>query len=73
MRVSTPTLELRGAIDELLDQLAEVVRAGKSHADSAPRDDPTAFWEPDRDLRVARWDDIELHNAEACRALLPSS
>jgi hypothetical protein len=29
-------LELRGATDELLDQLAEVVRAGKTRADPAP-------------------------------------
>jgi hypothetical protein len=28
-RVSTPTLELRGATDELLDQLADGVRAGR--------------------------------------------
>jgi hypothetical protein len=33
VRVSTPTLELRSATDELLDQLADVVRAGKTHAD----------------------------------------
>jgi hypothetical protein len=43
VRVSTPTLELRGATDELLDQLAEVVRAGKTHADPAPYDDPIAI------------------------------
>lgn len=40
VRVSTPTLELRGATDELLDQLAEVVRAGKTRADPAPYDGP---------------------------------
>ena len=55
VRVSTPTLELRGATDELLDQLAEVVRAGKTHADPAPYDDPISFYEPDPDLRVAKW------------------
>ena len=33
VRVSTPTLELRGATDELVDQLAEVVHAGKTRAD----------------------------------------
>src|SRR4051794_19965952 len=55
VRVSTPTLELRGATDELLDQLAEVVRAGKAHADPAPYDDPMSFYEPDPDLRVAKW------------------
>lgn len=55
VRVSTPTLELRGATDELLDQLAELVRAGKAHADPAPYDDPISFYEPDPDLRVATW------------------
>jgi RimJ/RimL family protein N-acetyltransferase len=55
VRVSTPTLELHGATDELLDQLAEVVRAGKTHADPAPYDDPMSFYEPDPDLRVASW------------------
>jgi len=55
VRVSTPTLELRGATDDLLDQLAEVVRAGKTHADPAPYDDPMSFYEPDPDLRVAKW------------------
>jgi hypothetical protein len=55
VRVSTPTLELRGATDELLDQLAEVVRAGKTHADPAPYDDPMSSYEPDPDLRVAKW------------------
>ncbi|MGN6130448.1 MAG: hypothetical protein ACTHOK_08935 [Nocardioidaceae bacterium] len=55
VRVSTPTLELRAATDELLDQLAEVVRAGKTHADPAPYDDPMSFYEADPDLRVAKW------------------
>lgn len=55
VRVSAPTLELRGATDELLDQLAEVVRAGKTHAEPAPYDDPMSFYEPDPDLRVAKW------------------
>jgi hypothetical protein len=36
VRVSTPTLEPRSATDELLDQLAHVVRAGKTHAHPAP-------------------------------------
>jgi hypothetical protein len=45
VRVSTPTLELRGATDELLDQLAEVVHAGKTHASPAPYDDPMSFYE----------------------------
>lgn len=55
VRISTPALELRGATDELLDELAEVVRAGKTHADPAPYDDPMSFYEPDPDLRVAAW------------------
>lgn len=55
VRVSTPTLELRGATDELLDQLADVVRAGKTHADPPPYDDPMSFYENDPDLRVATW------------------
>lgn len=50
VRVSTPTLELRGATDELLDQLADVVRSGKTHADPAPYDDPMSFYETDPDL-----------------------
>src|SRR3954465_12854380 len=53
--VSTPTLELRGATDELLDELAELVRAGKTHADPAPYADPMSFYEPDPALRVAKW------------------
>lgn len=55
VRVSTPRLELHGATDELLDQLAELVRAGKADADPAPYDDPMSFYEADPDLRVARW------------------
>ena len=37
------------------DCLAEVVRAGKTHANPAPYDDPMSFYEPDPDLRVAKW------------------
>src|ERR1700709_976215 len=55
VRISTPMLELHAATDELLDQLAEVVRAGKTHADPPPYDDPMSFYEPDPDLRVATW------------------
>jgi RimJ/RimL family protein N-acetyltransferase len=55
VRVSTPRLELRGATDELLDELAELVRAGKTAADPPPYDDPMSFYESDPDLRVARW------------------
>jgi RimJ/RimL family protein N-acetyltransferase len=55
VRVTTPSVELRGATDELLDQLAEVVRAGRTHAEPAPYDDPMSFYETDPDLRVAKW------------------
>ncbi len=55
VRVSTPRVELHSATDELLDQLAEVVRAGKTHAEPAPYDDPMSFYETDPDLRVAKW------------------
>ena len=55
VRVITPMLELRGATDDLLGQLAEVVRAGKTYADPPPYDDPISFYEPDPDLRVAKW------------------
>jgi RimJ/RimL family protein N-acetyltransferase len=55
VRVSTPMLELRGATDELLDELADVVRAGKTHAEPPPYDDPMSFYETDPDLRVAKW------------------
>ena len=55
VRVTTPTLELRGATDELLDELAEAVRAGRTHADPPPYDDPMSFYEEDPDLRVAKW------------------
>lgn len=55
LRVSTPFLELRAATDELLDQLAPVVHAGKMNADPSPYDDPISFHEDDPDLRVAKW------------------
>jgi RimJ/RimL family protein N-acetyltransferase len=55
VHVSTPTLELRGATDELLDQLADLVRSGQTRADPAPYDDPMSFYETDPDLRVAKW------------------
>ncbi|GAA3116162.1 RimJ/RimL family protein N-acetyltransferase [Kribbella aluminosa] len=55
VRVGTPVLELRAATDELLDQLAPVVHAGKMHAEPTPYDDPISFFETDPDLRVAKW------------------
>jgi RimJ/RimL family protein N-acetyltransferase len=55
VRVTTPTLELRGATDDLLDELAGAVRDGKTHADPPPYDDPMSFYEADPDVRVAKW------------------
>lgn len=53
--VITPRLELCGATDELLEQLAPIVRSGKATADPPPWDDPSAFYEPDPDERVRKW------------------
>jgi len=36
VRISTPIVELSSATDELLDELADVVRAGMSHASPPP-------------------------------------
>jgi RimJ/RimL family protein N-acetyltransferase len=55
VRVSTPRLELRSATDDLLDELADLVRAGKTHAEPLPYDDPISFYEPDPDQRVVKW------------------
>lgn len=55
VRVSTPRLELRGATDDLLEALAPLVAAGKATADPPPWDDPSAFYEADPDVRVAKW------------------
>lgn len=55
LRVVTPRLELRGATDDLLEQLASVVRLGKATADPPPWDDPSAFYESDPDMRVWTW------------------
>ena len=41
--VSTPIVQLRGATDDLLDQLAPLVREGKTDADPPPYDDPTSL------------------------------
>ncbi|WP_265446464.1 GNAT family N-acetyltransferase [Flexivirga meconopsidis] len=53
--LDTPKLQLRSATDNLLDELADVVRAGKTHARPAPYDDPMSFYETDPDVRVTRW------------------
>lgn len=55
VRVVTPRLELRGASDDLLAELAPLVRAGKADADPPPYDDPFWAYEPDPDRRVERW------------------
>lgn len=53
--VETPRLELRGATDELLEALAPLVATGQAMADPPPWDDPSAFYEPDPDVRVRKW------------------
>lgn len=53
--VGTPRLELRAATDDLLAELAPLVRNGQALAEPAPYDDPMSFYESDPDLRVQRW------------------
>ncbi len=53
--VTTPRIELRGATDELLEELAPLVRAGQADADPAPFDDPMSLYESDPDTRVDKW------------------
>lgn len=53
--VVTPELELRGATDDLLAELAPLVRDGKAAADPAPYDDPMSLYESDPALRVDGW------------------
>jgi RimJ/RimL family protein N-acetyltransferase len=55
VRVVTPTLELRGTTDDLLERLAQLVRDGKANADPPPWDDPCSFYEEDPDKRVEGW------------------
>jgi len=55
VHVATPRLELHGATDELLEALAPLVAAGEATADPPPWDDPSAFYEPDPDVRVQQW------------------
>jgi RimJ/RimL family protein N-acetyltransferase len=55
VRVTTPRLELRAATDDLLDQLAPLVRAGEADADPPPYDDPSSFYTEDPDERVEVW------------------
>lgn len=53
--VTTPRIELRGATDELLAQLAPLVRAGQADADPPPFDDPISLYASDPDVRVHTW------------------
>lgn len=55
IRVVTPRLELVGATDARLEQLAPAVRAGKADAEPPPWDDPSSFYEPDPEVRVEKW------------------
>ena len=55
VRIVTPRLELRGATDELLWDLAPLIRAGKADGEPPPYDDPTSLYEPDPDIRVQKW------------------
>ena len=53
--VSTPSVRLRAATDDLLDELAPLVREGKADADPPPYDDPISLYEADPELRVQKW------------------
>ena len=55
VRVSTPTIELAGATDDLLGELQHAVWEGKATAEPAPYDDPMSLYEDDPDVRVRRW------------------
>jgi len=53
--VTTPRIELRGATDDLLEELVPLVRAGQADADPPPFDDPMSLYESDPDTRVQKW------------------
>lgn len=55
VQIVTPRLELQGATDDLLEQLAPLVWSGKAMADPPPWDDPCSFYESDPDVRVHEW------------------
>lgn len=55
VRVTSPSLELRAATDDLLEQLAPLVGAGEADADPPPYDDPISLYTEDPDERVAGW------------------
>jgi RimJ/RimL family protein N-acetyltransferase len=54
VRVRTPRLELRGATDEVLDQLLPIVRAGVAGDGPGPFDDPISLY-ADNPEREQRW------------------
>jgi RimJ/RimL family protein N-acetyltransferase len=56
VEVTTPRLKLRGATDDLLEQLMPVVRAGVVRDDELPFDDPISHYEesPTREWRWVR-------------------
>jgi RimJ/RimL family protein N-acetyltransferase len=54
VEVTTPRLRLRGASDDLLEQLLPVVRAGVVEPDEVPFDDPMSLYE-DSPTREWRW------------------
>jgi RimJ/RimL family protein N-acetyltransferase len=53
--VTTPRIELRGATDDLLEELVPLVRAGQADADPPPFDDPISLYDDDPDTRVQKW------------------
>ena len=55
LRIVTPRLELCAATDDVLEQLAPLVRSGEAMADPPPWDDPSSFYEADPDVRVRKW------------------
>lgn len=55
LTVTTPTLQLCGVSDDLLNQLAARVHSGQADADPPPFDDPMSLYLADPDLRVEKW------------------
>ncbi|MFB9673343.1 GNAT family N-acetyltransferase [Microlunatus capsulatus] len=55
VEITTPLLSLRGATDDLLAELAPLVRAGEAVAEPPPFDDPMSLYEVDPERRVQRW------------------
>jgi RimJ/RimL family protein N-acetyltransferase len=53
--VTTPRVELRGATDDVLNELVPLVRAGQADADPPPFDDPMSLYDGDPDVRVQKW------------------